>query len=85
MWGYGYAQEVIAEAQAAAAQLRPELPVVAYLLEHNAGSKRAAERAGLHLEWRGVDVGNPDPSAVLLVYADRALDDVQLNVFRQDE
>lgn len=84
-WGHGYAQEIIAEARTAAAQLRPELPVVAHLLEHNAGSKRAAERAGLHLEWRGVDVGNTDPSAVLLVYADRALDDAQLNVFRQDE
>ena len=70
--GRGYAQEVIAAARAAAVQARPDLPVVAYLLEHNAGSRRAAERAGLTLVWRGPDAGNPDPAAVRLVYADRA-------------
>ncbi len=72
-WGRGYAQEVIAAARAAAAQVRPDLPVIAYLLEHNAGSRRAAERAGLELVWRGPDAGNPDPAAVRLVYADRAV------------
>ena len=65
--------------------MQPELPVAAYLLESNAGSKRAAERAGLHLVWRGVDVGNPDPSAVRLVYADRGLDDAVANVLVQHE
>jgi len=84
-WGHGYAQEIIAAAQVAAAQVHPDLPVTAYLLEHNVGSKRAAERAGLHLVWRGVDVGNPDPSAVRLVYADRTLDDALLDVLVQRE
>ncbi len=46
---------------------------------------QAAERAGLHLVWRGVDVGNPDPSAVRLVYADRGLDDAVVNVLVQHE
>jgi hypothetical protein len=27
----------------------------------------------LHLVWRGPDVGNPDPAAVRLVYADREI------------
>jgi len=52
----------------------PRLPVVAYLLEHNHGSRRTAERAGLNLLWRGPDHGNPDPAAVLLIYSDRDLD-----------
>lgn len=54
--------------------MRADLPVTAYLLEHNVGSRRAAERAGLTLVWRGPDAGNPDPAAVRLVYADRDLD-----------
>lgn len=74
VWGRGYAQEVIAAAREAAGWVRPELPVTAYLLEHNEGSRRAAERAGLRLLWRGPDAGNPDPDAVRLVYADRELD-----------
>lgn len=72
-WGHGYAQELIAAARSAAARRRPDLPVTAYLLEHNVGSRRAAERAGLHLVWRGPDAGNPDPDAVRLVYTDRDL------------
>jgi len=61
----------VTAALAAAGQVAPELPVVAYLLEHNTGSRRTAERAGLQLVWRGPDVGNPDPLAVRLVYVDR--------------
>jgi hypothetical protein len=64
-----------AAACAAAASLRPDLPVVAFLLEHNRGSKAAAERAGLQLAWRGPDSGNPDATAVRLIYADRPLAD----------
>jgi hypothetical protein len=47
--------------------------VLAYLLEHNARSRGRAERSGLTLVWRGPDHGNPDPDAVRLIYADRAL------------
>ncbi|RBY85734.1 GNAT family N-acetyltransferase [Blastococcus sp. TF02A-30] len=74
-WGQGLAAELVAAAVDAAHELRPEVPVVAYLLEHNGRSKGRAERAGLRLVWRGPDAGNPDPDAVRLVYADRDLDD----------
>ena len=77
-WGHGLAAELVAEAMAAAGQVDPGLPVVAYLLEHNRESKGRAERSGLTLVWRGPDAGNPDPEAVRLVYADRPVDDETL-------
>lgn len=80
-WGRGYAQEVIAAARAAVSATGSGLPVVAFLLEHNEGSRRAAERAGLEVIWRGHDAGNPDPDAVRLVFADRALSEEALRVF----
>lgn len=80
-WGFGYAQELIAAARAAAADAAPDLPVVAFLLEHNRGSRRAAERAGLEVVWRGRDEGNPDPDAVRLVFADRPLSEEAIRVF----
>jgi hypothetical protein len=64
----------VAAALDAAHAVAPDRPVVAYLLEHNAESRGRAERAGLSLQWRGPDAGNPDPAAVRLVYADRPLD-----------
>lgn len=73
-WGQGYAQEIIAAATTTARDLRPDLPVTAYLLEHNVRSRRAAERAGLELVWSGPDAGNPDPDAVRLLFADRDLE-----------
>lgn len=79
--GHGYAQELIAAAISAAADTRPELPVIAYLLEHNTGSRRAAERAGFELAWSGPDAGNPDPSARRLIYANQALDAPTLDAF----
>ena len=69
--GRGLAQEIIAAARQAAGRVRPDAPVLAYVAEHNAASRRAAERAGLHPVWRGPDTGNPDTSAVALIYADR--------------
>lgn len=76
--GKGYAQELSAAAVAAARALRPELPVVAFLLEHNHVSRRVAERTGLRLRHRAPDAGNPDPEAVRLVLADRELTPAQL-------
>jgi RimJ/RimL family protein N-acetyltransferase len=74
-WGLGLAAELVTAAMDAAHAVAPDRPVVAYLLEHNRESRGRAERAGLELLWRGPDVGNPDPDAVRLVYADRPLDD----------
>ena len=51
---------------------------MAYLLEHNAASTGLARALGLRLVWRGPDAGNPDPSAVRLVLADREPDDALL-------
>ncbi|GAA1343844.1 GNAT family N-acetyltransferase [Arthrobacter roseus] len=76
--GRGYATEVSLEAMRQVKGLRPHLPVVAYLLEHNVASARVAEKIGLTLIHRGPDVGNPDPSAVRLVYADRPLTAAEL-------
>jgi RimJ/RimL family protein N-acetyltransferase len=73
--GRGFAAETVTAALAAAADLRPDLPVVASLLEHNRSSMVAAERAGLRPAWRGPDTGNPDVTAVRLIYADRPLAD----------
>ena len=71
--GQGFATELAREAIMAAKLRRAELPIVAYLLEHNAASARVAEKVGLTLSHRGIDAGNPDPAAIRLVYADREL------------
>lgn len=72
-WGRGFAGEIARAGRSAAARVTPELPVVAYLLEHNVASKRTAERAGLTVVWSGPDSGNPDPTAIRLLYSDRPL------------
>ena len=74
-WGLGLATEMVTAAIDAAHAVDPDLPVIAYLLEHNVESRGRAERAGLSLVWRGPDAGNPDPDAVRLVYSDRPLPD----------
>lgn len=76
--GNGYAVELVEAAVAAAREVRANLPIVAYLLEHNVASRRTAERAGLERVWRGPDADNPDPDAVRLVFADRPLTAKQL-------
>jgi RimJ/RimL family protein N-acetyltransferase len=76
--GLGYATELAAEAVRRADLLRPETPIVAYLLEHNTASARVAVKLGLELVERRPDTGNPDAAAVRLVYADR-----QLNAIRR--
>jgi RimJ/RimL family protein N-acetyltransferase len=62
--GQGYATELAHEALRCAARSAPDLPVVAYLVEHNSASARVAEKLGFELVHRGRDAGNPDPSAV---------------------
>ena len=78
--GNGYAAEMCEIAVECAHRTEPELPIVAYLLEHNVASARVAERAGLELIARGPDVGNPDADAVRSVYADRPLAAGQVDV-----
>ena len=72
--GRGLVGELCATATAAARELAPDRPVTAFLVEHNTASRRAAERAGLTLRWRGPDVDDPDRKAVRLVLADRPLE-----------
>ena len=74
--GKGYASELARAAVAAANEVDPARPVVAYMLEDNIASWRVAEKIGLTRVWVGPDDGNPDPDAVAFLYADRA--DVQI-------
>jgi RimJ/RimL family protein N-acetyltransferase len=76
--GRGFATELSRRAISRAEAARPASPVIAYLLEHNAASKAVAEKLGMKLVHRGPDAGNPDPSAVRLVYAFRDLADTEL-------
>ncbi len=69
--GRGYASELATAAIAAANDVDAARPVVAYMLEHNTPSWRVAEKVGLTRVWVGPDDGNPDPTAVRFVYADR--------------
>ncbi len=76
--GKGLATEAGRVALAEANTVRADAPVVAYLLEHNIASMKVAEKLGMTLRRRAPDAGNPDPSAVRLVYADRPLTEEQL-------
>jgi RimJ/RimL family protein N-acetyltransferase len=78
--GKGYAGELASAARAAAADVRGELPVVAYMVEHNVASRKVAEHAGLQLVWRGPDRANPDPTVHRLILADRELTPDQLRL-----
>ncbi|WP_155384635.1 GNAT family N-acetyltransferase [Catellatospora paridis] len=82
-WGRGYAQEISAVAISAARGRRAELPVTAYLLEGNDQSLRAVERAGLSRVWRGPDAGNPDTTAIRLLYSDQALSPAALKALTE--
>jgi RimJ/RimL family protein N-acetyltransferase len=73
-WGRGLAAELVTASLDAAHTVAPDRPVVAYLLEHNGESRGRAEASGLQLVWRGPDAGNPDPTAVRLIYADRPIE-----------
>ncbi|WP_234996409.1 GNAT family N-acetyltransferase [Demequina sp. NBRC 110054] len=75
--GQGFAVEAAAAAIARASEVRPTLPSVAVMLEHNHASVGVARAVGLTLVARGGDAGNPDRDAVRLVYADRALTERQ--------
>lgn len=76
--GFGYATEIAQAGIAAAGSVDASKPVIAYLLEHNVASACVAEKLGLTLRHRGPDAGNPDASAVRLVFADRELTEHEL-------
>ena len=76
--GHGYATELAHAAAAAAVELMPGVPVIAFLVEHNRASAAVAEKAGLTLVHRAPDAGNPDAAVMRLVYADRPLSALQL-------
>jgi RimJ/RimL family protein N-acetyltransferase len=77
-WGHGYAQEVAAAGMERARAIRPDLPITAVVASGNPRSQRAVERAGLHSVWHGPDNHDPDPTATMLLYANRALSDEQI-------
>jgi RimJ/RimL family protein N-acetyltransferase len=77
--GHGYATELASKALRQAHAVDPARPVVASLLEHNIASERVAVKLGMKLMYRARDVGNPDLSAVRLVYADRPLSAAELS------
>jgi [ribosomal protein S5]-alanine N-acetyltransferase len=79
-WGRGYAQDVAAAGMDRAQSIRPGLPITAVVTANNRRSQRAVERAGLHKMWHGPDSHHPDPTATMLLYADRALSDEQIQV-----
>lgn len=81
--GHGYATEASLVAMEQARRARPELPIVAFLLEHNQASAVVAEKVGLTLRHRAPDAGNPDPDAVRLVYSDRELSNEELTAALQ--
>lgn len=76
--GRGLATELARHAMARALKVDPELPIVAFLLEHNEASAAVAGKLGMTLQHRGPDAGNPDPVAIRLVFADRELTPPQL-------
>lgn len=75
--GQGYATEIARAGMERARERAPERPLIAYLVEHNAASAHVAEKLGLRLVHRAPDTGNPDPSVMRLVYADRPLTEAQ--------
>ncbi|WP_294567258.1 GNAT family N-acetyltransferase [uncultured Arthrobacter sp.] len=72
-WGRGYAQEIAAVGMERAQAVRPDLPITAVVATRNTRSRKAVERAGLHQVWQGQDNHDPDPTATMLLYADRSL------------
>ena len=91
VWNLGYRFSVEAQGRGLATELSNRaieragstglgLPVVAYLLEHNYASAAVAEKLGLTLVHRGPDAGNPDSTAVRLIFADRPLTHDQMAI-----
>ncbi len=78
-WGHGYAQEIAAAGMEQAQAVRPDLPIIAVVAARNTQSRRAVERTGLSEVWQGPDNHDPDPTATMLLYADRSLSNDQID------
>jgi RimJ/RimL family protein N-acetyltransferase len=73
--GHGYASELARAARASAKAVDASVPFIAWVAEHNAPSRRVAERLGLREQGLRIDVSDGQPR---LAYADRDLDDALL-------
>lgn len=70
--GRGYATELAAAGRDAARAVDPDVPVIAWVLEHNLPSRRVAERIGLVDRGPHVDASD---GRTRLAYADRPVAD----------
>lgn len=68
--GHGYATELGRAAQAAAAAVDSDVPLIAWIAEHNTPSRRVAERLGLKNQGPAVD---PSDGELRLAYSDRSI------------
>lgn len=68
--GHGYATELGRAAHAAARAIDPDVPVIAWIAEHNTPSRKVAERLGLRNYGSAID---PSDGEVRLAYADRPI------------
>lgn len=75
--GKGFATEVATAGIEAAHRVDPDLPVIAWILESNAPSRRVAERVGLIDQGPRID---PADDQVRLAYSDRELQPVAASV-----
>ena len=66
--GHGYATELARAAQTASSSVDPDVPFIAWITEHNAPSRKVAERIGLTNYGLGCD---PSDGSQRLAYADR--------------
>ena len=78
--GHGYATELARTAREAAASVRPDLPVAASVLAHNAASRAVAVAAGLRKVWEGPDPAGRTAGQTRLLFADRDLTQAQVQV-----
>lgn len=67
-WGRGFATEMSRAAVKAAHSVDPDAPVFAWILDHNAASRRVAERLGLRNYGEFLDTND---GVARLTYADR--------------
>ncbi len=68
--GHGYATELGRAAIAAATAIDSDVPIIAWIAEHNTPSRKVAERLGLNNYGSAID---PSDDQVRLAYSDRRI------------